>query len=324
MKKILITGSSGYIGSCLYKFLLKKKYTVYGIDKVKTNNIKNIFKANLNDTNKLNKIIKKINPKIIIHLAAQSTLDQIDKKKKYILNNYIATKNLLKSMNKYRINKIIFSSTAAVYKNNNLNLKENSTLGPNNIYGSTKLKCEKIIRKSKEIKFIIFRFFNVCSSIPALKVGENHNPETHLIPLTIKKILKKRGARGEIIKIYGKNYKTNDGTCIRDYIHIEDLCLAYEKAIKLLIKNNLKNQTLNIGTGIGYTNLEIVNKIKSLVKFSKKINIVKFVKRRKGDVDRLVCSYNKAKILLGWIPKKSNLENIIRDELKWQKSRNQN
>jgi len=319
MKKILITGSSGYIGSCLYKFLLKKKYTVYGIDKVKTNNIKNTFKANLNNTNKLDKIIKKINPKIIIHLAAQSTLDQINKKKKYILNNYIATKNLLKSMNKYRINKIIFSSTAAVYKNNNLNLKENSTLGPNNIYGSTKLKCEKIIRKNKEIKFIIFRFFNVCSSIPALKVGENHNPETHLIPLTIKKILKKKGGEEGIIKIYGKNYKTNDGTCIRDYIHIEDLCHAYEKAIKLLIKNNLKNQTLNIGTGTGYTNLEIVNKIKSLIKFSKKINIVKFVKRRKGDVDRLVCSYNKAKVLLGWIPKKSNLENIIRDELRWQK-----
>jgi UDP-glucose 4-epimerase len=318
MNKILITGSCGYIGSCLYKFLLKKKYTVYGIDKVKKNNIKNIFKANLNDTNKLNRIIKKVNPKIIIHLAAQSTLDQIKNKKKYILNNYIATKNLLKSMDKYGINKIIFSSTAAVYKNNNLNLKENSTLGPNNIYGSTKLKCEKIIRKNKEIKFIIFRFFNVCSSIPSLKVGENHKPETHLIPSTIQKILKKKGG-ARIIKIYGKNYKTNDGTCIRDYIHIEDLCGAYEKAIKLLIKNNLKNQTLNIGTGVGYTNLEIVNKIKSLIKFKKKINVIKFVKRRKGDVDRLVCSYNKARILLGWMPQKSNLKNIIRDELKWQK-----
>ena len=315
MIRILITGSSGYIGSCLYKFLLKKKYTVYGIDKAEKNKVKNFFKVNLNNENKLDNIIKKINPKIIIHMAAQSTLDQINKKKKYIVNNYLATKNLIKSMNKWGINKIIFSSTAAVYKNNNLNLNENSIVKPNNIYGSTKLKCEKVIKKNKKIKFIIFRFFNVCSSIPELKVGENHKPETHLIPSTIQKAL-----NGKTIKIYGKNYKTNDGTCIRDYIHIKDLCEAYEKTIKLLINNNIKNQTINIGTGIGYTNLEIVNKIKSLIKYSKRNIIIRFSKRRKGDVDRLVCSYKKAKNLLGWIPKKSSLKNIVRDELEWQKN----
>jgi UDP-glucose 4-epimerase len=315
MIKILITGSNGYIGSCLYKFLLKKKYTVYGIDKVEKNKVKNFFKVNLNNENKLDNIIKKINPKIIIHMAAQSTLDQINKKKKYIVNNYLATKNLIKSMNRWGINKIIFSSTASVYKNNNLNLNENSIVKPNNIYGSTKLKCEKVIKKNKKIKFIIFRFFNVCSSIPELKVGENHKPETHLIPSTIQKALK-----GKTIKIYGKNYKTNDGTCIRDYIHIKDLCEAYEKTIKLILNNNIKNQTINIGTGIGYTNLEIVNKIKSLIKYSKRDIIIRFSKRRKGDVDRLVCSYKKAKNLLGWIPKKSSLKNIIRDELKWQKN----
>jgi UDP-glucose 4-epimerase len=218
-------------------------------------------------------------------------------------------------MNRWGINKIIFSSTAAVYKNNNLNLNENSIVKPNNIYGSTKLKCEKVIKKNKKIKFIIFRFFNVCSSIPELKVGENHKPETHLIPSTIQRALK-----GKTIKIYGKNYKTNDGTCIRDYIHIKDLCEAYEKTIKLILNNNIKNQTINIGTGIGYTNLEIVNKIKSLIKYSKRDIIIRFSKRRKGDVDRLVCSYKKAKNLLGWIPKKSSLKNIIRDELKWQKN----
>jgi len=315
MKKILITGSSGYIGSCLYRFLLKKKYIVYGIDKVKDNKFKNTFKVNLNNANKLTNIIKKINPKIIIHMAAQSTLDQIHKKKKYIVNNYIATKNLLKSMNNCKINKIIFSSTAAVYKNNNLNLNENSNIKPNNIYGLTKLKCENIIRKEKKIKFIIFRFFNVCSSIPELKIGEKHNPETHLIPLTIKKILE-----GKVIKIFGKSYKTYDGTCIRDYIHIKDICTAYEKTIKLLLNDNINNQTINIGTGNGYTNLEVVNKIKYFTKFAKKKSIIKFSKKRKGDVDRLVCSYKKAKRLLGWVPKKSNLKNIIIDELKWQKS----
>jgi UDP-glucose 4-epimerase len=313
MNKILITGSSGYIGSCLLKFLLKKKYVVYGIDRVKKNKFKNTFKVNLNDTNELTRIIKKINPKIIIHMAAQSTLDQIHKKKKYIINNYLATKNLLKSMNFCGINKIIFSSTAAVYSNSNLNLKENSNLKPNNIYGLTKLKCEKIIKKNKKIKFIIFRFFNVCSSIPELKVGENHNPETHLIPLTIKKTLE-----GKVIKIYGKKYRTKDGTCIRDYIHIKDICEAYEKTIKLLINDKIKDQTINIGTGTGYTNLEIVNKIKFLIKFAKKKSALKFVKKRKGDVERLVCSYKKAKKLIGWIPRRSNLTNIIRDELKWQ------
>lgn len=314
MTRILITGSSGYIGSCLHKFLLKKKYTVYGIDKVKKNKVKNFFKVNLNNSNKLSNIIKKINPKIIVHMAAQSTLDQIKKKKKYIINNYLATENLLKSMNKCGINKIIFSSTAAVYKNNNLNLNENSIVKPNNIYGSTKLKCEKVIRKNKNIKFIIFRFFNVCSSIPELKVGENHKPETHLIPSTIQKVL-----RGKIIKIYGKNYKTKDGTCIRDYIHIKDLCVAYEKTIKLLINDIIKNQTINIGTGIGYSTLQIIDNIKSYIGPLNKKIITKFIKRRRGDVDRLVCNYNQAYKILGWTPRKSNIKNIIKDEINWQK-----
>jgi UDP-glucose 4-epimerase len=167
INKILITGAAGYIGSCIFAYL-KKKYNVYGLDKIKKNNNKFFYKANLNNIKLTNQILKKLKPDLIIHLAGQSTVDNIKNKKNYIENNQNATANLIKSMKDNGIKKIIFSSTAAVYKsNNNKIFSERSKIKPNNIYGSTKYKCELLIKQSK-INYVIFRFFNVCSSIPQL------------------------------------------------------------------------------------------------------------------------------------------------------------
>jgi UDP-glucose 4-epimerase len=311
MKKILITGAAGYIGSCLLAYL-NKKYAVYGLDKIKK---KNVYKADLTNIKITNKIIRKIMPDVIIHLAGQSTIDGIGSKKKYIKNNEIATANIIKLMKTNDIKNIFFSSTAAVYKGNSKkNLTEKSKIEPNNIYGVTKLKCEKLIKKNK-LNYIIFRFFNVCSSIPSLKVGELHEPETHLIPLSINKIL-----RNKNIKIYGNNFKTRDGTCIRDYIHILDLCAAFDKTLDKLFKNKISKKIINLGSGKGYSNLEI---IKNIVKITKKNNYkYKFVQRRIGDIAKLVCSYEKAKSIINWKPHNSNLEKIIKDEIKWQKINN--
>ena len=309
MKKILITGAAGYIGNCLFSYL-KKKYEVYGLDKVANNNNKFFYKADLLNIKLTNQILKKLKPDLIIHLAGQSTVDSIENKKNYIKNNQDATANLIKSMKVNAIKKIIFSSTAAVYKsNNNKIFSERSKIKPNNIYGSTKYKCELFIRQSN-LNYIIFRFFNVCSSIPKLNVGEIHNPETHLIPLAVHKILKNKK-----INIYGNDFKTRDGTCIRDYIHIFDLCLAFEKTLQLMFLNKISKKIINLGSGCGFTTLEVIKKIQKIIK---KKNKISFVKKRVGDVPTLVCSYKKANLIIKWRPKNSNLKKIIKDEILWQ------
>ena len=313
MIKILITGSSGYIGSCLYEYL-KNKYIIFGVDKSLPflKRQKNFFHCNILNFNKIDKIIKTTKPDLIIHLAAKSTVDFIDNKEEYITNNIKVTNNILKSIKKNNIKNLIFSSTGAVYKSSNHNLTENSILKPNNIYGKTKLICERKIVKTlreKNINYIIFRFFNVCSSLSNLKIGELHNPETHLIP-----ILSKKFQENKKIYIYGNNFKTKDKTCIRDYIHIADILEAINKGIRYLIKNK-KSQIINLGTKKGFSNLEIFKAFSQIYNY--KFSNPFFKKKRLGDVDRLVCDNKKSYQFLKWLPKKSNILKIIRDEKKW-------
>ena len=220
MKKILITGANGYIGKCLYYFL-KKKFKVIGIDKEKSQE-KNIIQCNILHKNKLDKVIKREKPEIIVHLAAQSLVDETINKKKYYDNNDKATKSLLEIIKKNKIKKIIFSSTAAIYKQSSKPLKENSKIKSLSTYAKTKLMCEKKIQNEKNLKFIILRFFNVCSALDRPVIGEFHNPETHLIPTIVYKAM-----HNKKIFIYGENFNTFDGTCIRDYIHIKDICSAF-------------------------------------------------------------------------------------------------
>lgn len=311
--KILITGSAGYIGSCLFEYL-KKKYNVYGVDKLfpKLKKQKNFFKCDLNNFNKIDKIVNLVKPSVIIHLAAQSTVDFIKNQKSYINNNIIVTNNILRSIKKNKIKYLIFSSTAAVYKTSNKKLAENCKLKPNNIYGKTKLDCEKNIRISlnkKKTNFLIFRFFNVCSSLLTLKIGEMHNPETHYIP-----ILAKKFKENKKIYIYGNNFKTKDKTCIRDYVHIRDIVKAFYLGIKYL-KTKKKSHTINLGSKNGYSNNEIFNKFKKFYKY--KFNKPFYKKRRYGDTDKLVCDNKKAYKILKWKNTRSNISTIIKDEIRW-------
>jgi len=310
-KKILITGVNGYIGNCLYHFL-KGKFKVVGIDKESVSK-NTIYRCNILNTKKLEQILYKTKPEIVIHLAAQSLVDETINKEKYYNNNVVATNGLLRSMKKINVKKIIFSSTAAVYKQSSKPLKENSKLKPLSTYAKTKLTCEKNTLKQKKIKSVILRFFNVCSALKKPCIGELHNPETHLIPTIVyKAIYNKR------IYIYGNDFPTPDGTCIRDYIHIKDICSAIEKSVKFLL-NNKESQTINIGKHKGLSNQEIVNYINK--NFKKRINL-KYVNRRKGDISRLVCNSNKARKLLSWTAKNSKIRTIVHDEINWVKKMN--
>ena len=308
MQKILITGAKGYIGNCLFHFL-KNDFKVTGIDKEDTSNNK-IFKCNLLNIQKLDQIIKREKPQIIVHLAAQSLVDETINKKRYYDNNVLATNNLLRIIKKNNIRNIIFSSTAAVYKQSSKALKEKSKLKPLSTYAKTKLICEKKIHKQEKIKFVILRFFNVCSALNKPVIGELHNPETHLIPTIVYKAL-----HNKKIYIYGDNFKTSDGTCIRDYIHIKDICSAIKKSIKYLL-NNKKSTIFNIGNNKGLSNKEIINYIKKNIKKNIKLE---YANRRKGDVSKLICDSNKVKKSLKWNAKNSNIKKIVNAEERWIK-----
>ncbi len=306
--KILITGANGFLGNCLYNFL-KKSYDVSGID-LKNNFNKKIYICNILNIKKFNNFLNKTKPKIIIHLAAQSLVDETINKNKYFKNNELATKILLQLMKKNKIKNIIFSSTASIYKKSNKPLTENSPLKPLSFYAKSKLNAENLIKKNRTIKHIILRFFNVCSALNKPIIGELHNPETHLIPTVTYKSLKRKK-----IYIYGKNFKTIDGTCVRDYIHIIDVCHAINKSIQFSLRNK-KSLVLNIGNSRGYSNYEVIKHVDKILKRKSKI---KFVGSREGDVAKLICDSKKAKSFISWKANNSNINKIIENELNWIK-----
>ena len=308
--RILITGSNGYIGSVLGNYLISKKFNVIGIDKKNNNKFINFkqLKCNLNNTYQLICIFKKYKPEKVIHLAGESTIDNILHKNNYIINNIKATKNLLEVCKKQKIKDLIFSSTAAVYKQTNKKIKESYVKKPNNIYGITKLRAENLITRystCNNLNYIIFRFFNVCSSLKG--IGENHDPETHLVPIAVQKFIENK----ELV-VYGMNFNTKDGSCIRDYIHIKDLCVAFYSALKFFDNNKKKHihKIINLGSNRGISVLQIIN-------FFKKKLSYKISKRRQGDNDILICNNNLAFKILKWKPLNSNLRKIIRDEIRW-------
>ena len=316
-KKILITGVNGYIGSILFLYL-KKNYDVYGLDhnyslsqKYFKNYSKKIIKCDLKNKKLIAKVLKKIEPNLIIHLAGLAVVNENLKMKSYIDENVKNTKQLLNIMNSLKIKNFIFSSTASVYKSSLKNLKETSIKNPLSKYAKSKLMAEKVIKKQKDIKSIIFRFFNVCSAFKKPIWGERHDPETHLIPTLIYKSM-----RGESFFINGDDFNTKDGSSIRDYVHVIDIVDGIEKGIQYLFKLNNKSQILNLGTGKGFSIFEIVKYLKNL----KLLNVnFKVKKKRPGDIARSVCNFDKAKKILNWKPKYSKLSYIVNNEIKWVK-----
>lgn len=311
---ILVCGGAGYIGShCVYK-LIDKGEKVIIIDNLETGNRQAIhpeavfYKGDIRDEEFLQDVFKKENIDGVIHFAANSLVgESMVNPLKYFNNNVHGTEVLLKAMVDNGMDKIIFSSTAAVYGEPDKKLIDEDTLtNPTNTYGETKLTMEKMMKwvdRVHGLKYVSLRYFNVAGAHESGVIGEGHDPETHLIPLVLQVPLGKR----EQIMIFGDDYPTKDGTCIRDYIHVEDLIDAHLLALEYLNRGENSN-IFNLGNGEGFSVKEIIDASERVTGQSIKREIAP---RRPGDPALLVASSEKARKVLGWKPNYTNIDDII-------------
>ena len=317
--KVLITGGSGYIGSAISAYLLDNGYAVAVFDDLSTGNKEAIDKratfhsGSILDKSFLIEVLNGIDT--VIHCAAKSLVEEsFASSQLYSQINTDGTNTLLNAMTQSGVNKVIFSSTAAVYGDANDNpLLENSKINPINPYGQSKYEAEKLVAEfaKKGNAAVTFRYFNVAGSYKSDNgelLVENHQNETHLIPKIMKNSL--RNDVDSKVEIYGNNFPTEDGTCIRDYLHIQDLAHAHLLAIKKLEIGESK--VFNLGSGIGYSVLEVLDEIESVM--GVKLNRV-ISPARKGDPAVLLAAIDKAKNQLGWKPEAS-LNEIIASS--WQ------
>ncbi|MBE6445245.1 MAG: UDP-glucose 4-epimerase GalE [Alphaproteobacteria bacterium] len=322
MSKVLIFGGAGYIGSHTVKHFLQNGYKCVVADNLVCGHREAVPQqaefelADLMDKESLQKLFTKHKFDAVVHFAAYSLVgESVGNPQKYYHNNVIGTLNLLDVMQENKVNKIVFSSTCATYGNPQyVPLDEKHQQSPINPYGQTKLVIEKIFEdyaKAYGLKYIALRYFNAAGASPEGEIGESHNPESHLIPLVLKAI---KGER-ENIKVFGNDYNTPDGTCLRDYIHVDDLALAHRLAVEKLGEYN---GFINLGTGIPTSVLEI---IKTAEKVSGKNCPMLYEKRRDGDPDVLYADNKKAKEILGWNPQYTSIEKIIKTAWNWEINR---
>tara|TARA_B100000886_G_scaffold200162_1_gene138120 strand:- start:1052 stop:2023 length:972 start_codon:yes stop_codon:yes gene_type:complete len=320
IKNILITGGAGYIGSHISEVLIKNKKKIFIVDNLSTgyrkliNKKAKFFKVDILKNKKIKDIIIKNKIDSVIHLAANLIIGEGEKHpKKYFKNNVLGTKNLLRACKNTTIKNLVFSSTAAVYKDGQYKVDEKSIIKPKSVYGKTKIKAEKIIKKfckRNKINYCILRYFNIAGSSPSGKIGLI-NKSDHLFKNFSREILKKR----PILKIYGKNYNTKDGSCIRDFIHVSDIAEIHYKVLEKI--NKLKNSiVLNCGYNKGISVLEVAKVFKKQT--PKKVEIL-FSKKRKGDLVKIIASNNKLKKFIKWKPKFNNLNTIVKSCIDWEK-----
>ena len=319
-KNILVTGGAGYIGSHIVEQLIKNKEKVIILDNLVTgykkliNKKAKFIKADIKNKSKITKIIKDYNISSIIHLAAYLNVSEAEKnKKKYYQNNITGTKNLLEASKNTNVKNIIFSSSCSIYGNVKGSVDEKRKPNPQGYYGFTKYKGEELVKKLSvkyKFKYGILRYFNVAGASSSGKIGEIEKSHGHLIKNIAIESLKKNPQ----IKIFGSDYKTKDGTCIRDYVHVSDLADIHIKGLKYL-KDNQKSFILNCGYGKGYSVQQIVNIFKKI----KKNVEVQYQKRRPGDITQVYANNKKFKKILMWRPKYNNIRLIIQSAIQWEK-----
>ncbi len=321
--KVLIAGGAGYIGSHCVRMMADLGYEVVVLDNLSTGHRESVreklYVGDIRDSQFLDEVFQKENIDLVIHFCAKSLVgESVQKPLDYFDNNVHGTLVLLQAMNRANVKKIVFSSSAAVYgEHEQMPITEEFPTIPTNPYGETKLFMEKMMGWAEigyGFKYVSLRYFNVAGADASGQIGEVHNPETHLIPIVLEVTAGKR----PILNVYGNDYPTKDGTCIRDYIHVTDLIDAHVKAAEYLMKGH-PSQIFNLGSQNGYSVMEIIKTASEVTK--QDINY-QFAPRRPGDPAKLIASSEKIGKILGWKPK-HDIKDIIQSAWLFHKNHSQ-
>jgi UDP-glucose 4-epimerase len=317
---VLVTGAAGYIGSHCADVLIRRGFDVVVIDNLSTGHAWAIpkkarfYKGDLTKRRFVEDVFNKESIDAVIHFAAFSLVGESEKDPgKYFYNNIVGTENVLEAMRAHGVSRIVFSSTAAVYGNaEQVPILEGTEKRPTSAYGETKLSAERMLaayQRAYGTTYVALRYFNVAGASEHGHIGEAHEPETHLIPLVLMAALGKR----ENITVYGTDYDTSDGTCIRDYVHVEDLVEGHLLALQYLERGG-ESQAFNLGIGKGFSVLEVIEAAKRVT--GRDIPVV-YGPRREGDPAVLVASGQKAKDTLYWRPEYVDIDRIIQSAWTW-------
>lgn len=316
---ILVCGGAGYIGSHINKQLYKEGYETVVFDNLVYGHREAVkwghfVQGDLKNIDDIEKVFRSYTIDAVFHFAAYAYVgESVQEPEKYYYNNVANTLNLLHVMKKYGCNKIIFSSTCATYgEPDKVPITEEMRQNPVNPYGATKLMVEKIFRdyhKAYGLQFVALRYFNAAGADPECEIGESHDPETHIIPL----VLDAASGKREDIKVFGTDYDTPDGSCVRDYIHVYDLATAHLLALHHL-EQGKESDFFNLGNELGTSVLEVISSVKKVTGKDFKVTMAD---RRPGDPAKLVGSSQKAQRVLGWKPVYGDIDVIVEHAWKW-------
>ena len=311
-RRILVTGGAGYIGSHTVRLLLERGYDVAVVDNLSRGYRQNVpagrlYEMDVADTNALTGLMRQRKTEAVVHFAAFIAVgESMVVPERYFVNNVAGSLSLLTAMLGAGVKHIVFSSTAAVYGNPHaVPILETFPIQPVNPYGESKVMVETALGwfdRIHHLTSVCLRYFNAAGSAPDGALGEQHEPETHLIPLILRAVLS-----GKPVTVFGEDYDTPDGTCIRDYIHVEDLAEAHILALEYLLAAGSSDQ-FNVGTGSGHSVMEVIRAVEEVT--GQKVPYMMGT-RREGDPARLVASSDKLQSKLGWQPRSSDLKTIV-------------
>ncbi len=320
---VLVCGGAGYIGSHVNKMLNRMGYDTVVFDNLVYGHREAVrwgefVEGDLKNPEEIEAVFAEYPIEAVMHFAAYAYVgESVTDPEKYYFNNVACTLNLLRAMRRHGCNQIIFSSTCATYgEPERVPITEDMPQNPINPYGASKLMVERILKDYEtaySLRFVALRYFNAAGADPEGEIGEDHDPETHLIPL----VLDAASGKRTDIKVFGTDYPTRDGSCIRDYIHVEDLAQAHILALKYLQGGGV-SECLNLGNERGTSVLEVIEAVK---KVTGKDFRVTLSERRPGDPAVLVGSSDKAKAVLGWEPKYADIETIVEHAWKWHEGK---
>ena len=324
MSGVLVIGGAGYVGSHTVRRLVEARREVVVLDDLSTGHRESVgsvpfVEGSTGDPAALDRVLSGGRARWILHFAASSLVgESVSDPAKYYRNNLVNTLTLLDAARRHDVEGVVFSSSAAVYGDPvEIPIEEGHPCAPTNPYGETKLSVERALgwyHRAYGMKYVALRYFNAAGADPSGEIGEDHDPETHLIPRLIDATL--RGA--PTVPIFGDDWPTSDGTCVRDYVHVNDLADAHVRALEALERGSVDAEAFNLGNGEGFTVREVVD---AVARVAGSAPPVERAPRRSGDPAILVASSDKARRRLGWEPRFASLESIVKTALDWHRAR---